>query len=291
MNLEAYGKLTKDYNLINDNHFKIKCICDYFIVVDNVIKLTNLIKYLEDEKQKYLIIGGGCNIILPEFYHGVVIKLLFNDLLIDKYQVEVGASYNLSKLAMDTVNLNLAGLEWAAQIPGTVGGAVIGNAGANAANINGILEWVDKLEVLENHKIKIMRKNDFEYGYRYTNLKTKNIIIIKVYLTLEKGKKSDLLQIIKDNSEKRMATQPLEYPSVGSIFRNPEGHSAGKLIEDAHLKGYKIGGAMVSEKHANFIINYDNATSEDIIKLIKHVHNEVLKKYNIDLKVEPQIIE
>lgn len=291
MNLDEYGSVKTNYNLVNDNTFKIAARCDYFIIVNNIIKLTNLIQYLNEEKIKYLILGGGANLIFPMHYAGIVIKLDFKELKIKKNKIEVGASYLLGKLAMETVNLNLAGLEWAAGLPGTIGGAIIGNAGANAINNLGIMTYVDQIEVLENNKIKILHKNDIEYGYRHTNLKTKNVIVLKIYLTLNPGNKEDLLAIIKTNNEKRKASQPLEYPSAGSVFRNPEGVAAGKLIDDLGLKGYQIGGAKISEKHANFIINVGGATSDDVIKLINYVHSEVKNKYDLDLTVEQQIID
>ena len=286
MNLEIYGKVQNDFNLINNNSFKINAICKYFIIVDDKLKLTNLIKYLKEVNVKYLVLGGGSNIILPSYYDGVVIKLDFKELIIKDELVEVGASYFLNKLASETINLGLKGLEWAAGIPGHIGGSIVSNAGAYKHEI---CEVVEKIEVLENDEIKVLGKQDIKFSYRQSDLKGK--IVLKAYLKLTKSNKEELLQLVKDNTAKRVSTQPLEYPSVGSVFRNPpDNYAAGKLIEDAGLKGYSIGGAEVSKKHANFIINKGDATSEDIISVINFVHNKVLEVYGIDLIVEPEII-
>jgi len=285
MNLEKYGNLTSNFNLKNDNTFKIDCICQYFIIVNDINKLTELIKYLKTEQIKYLVIGGGSNIILPSSYNGVVIKLDLTELVINEEVIEVGAGYYLNKLANETINLGLQGLEWAAGIPGQIGGSVVSNAGAYKHEI---MDYVIKLDVLEDNEIKTLSNCEIKYGYRETNLKDK--IVLKAYLKLKKADKEELITLVRENTQKRISSQPLEYPSVGSIFRNPEGNYAGKLIEEAGLKGLEIGGAQVSEKHANFIINKNNATSEDIINLVNHVHQKVLEVHNIDLVVEPQII-
>jgi UDP-N-acetylmuramate dehydrogenase len=287
MNLEKYGLVTSNHSLVNENTFKIACICDYYILVNDANKLKELIMYLKDNNIKYFVIGGGSNIVLPDHYSGVVIKLDFKELKMDKTKIEVGASYYFNKLAIETVNKNLAGLEWAAGIPGMIGGSIAGNAGAYGDEI---MNYVTKIEVLENGEVKTLFAKDIKYGYRYTSVLKAGIIILKAYLNLKKGSKEELSLLIKENTAKRVLSQPLEYPSAGSIFRNPEGNYAGKLIEEAGLKGYRLGGAMVSEKHANFIINYEKATGEDILNLINHVHAKVLEVHGIDLIIEPQII-
>lgn len=284
---DEYGKVYENFDLINNNTYKVHSICDYFIEVDDIIKLTKLINFLKKENIKYLIIGNGSNIILPSKYDGVVIKLSFYELEIDGEYVTVGSSYMINKLAMETVNHNLTGLEWASGIPGTIGASIYGNAGAYKDEISNYLE---EIEVLENDKVKILKKNDIFFTYRESSLQKKELIILKAKLKLQKGNKEESLALIKDRLERRETSQPLNYPSAGSVFRNPEGLFAGKLIEDLNLKGKTIGGAQISEKHANFIINIGNATGEDIINLIKLVITEVKKEYNIDLILEQKII-
>ncbi len=285
--MKKYGELYNNFNLKNNNTYKIESIAKYYIIVNDVIKLKELIKYLDAIKEKYFIIGNGSNIILPSFYDGVVIKLNFNNLIIEENNVEVGSSYMINKLSLDTVNNNLKGLEWAAGIPGTIGASIIGNSSCYEGSL---MPLIKKLDVLINNEIKIITTDDFNYSYRHTTLKDDKVIILKAYLELEEGNKEELLEIIKDRTKKRIDAQPLEYPSAGSVFRNPVGYFAGKLIEDEGLKGYSIGGAMVSEKHANFIINKDNATSEDIIKLITEIQDIILEKHEIYLILEQEII-
>ncbi len=288
MSFDDYGEVYKDYDLIDYNTYKLHSVCNYLIIVDNVIKLTKLISYLNDNNYKYFILGNGSNIILPSKYDGVVIKPLFKECLIDGCTIKVGSSYMLNKLAMETINKGLTGLEWASGIPSTIGGAIYGNAGAYKDEISNYLE---EIEVLENNHVRILKRNDIEFSYRHSSLQKRNAIILSATLKLKKGSKEKSLSLVKDRLERRISSQPLEHPSAGSVFRNPEGLYAGKLIEDLHLKGFKVGGAKISEKHANFIINDGNATGEDIIKLIEIIKEKVKEEYDIDLILEQRIIK
>lgn len=286
--LEDYGKVIKEADLKNYNTYRLESICKYLIIVENKDNLKSLTKYLNKINEKYFIIGNGSNIILPDYYDGVIIKLSLNELIIKNNLVEAEASYMINRLAVDTVNLGLKGLEWASGIPGTIGASIVNNA----SSYNGtLMPLIQKLDVFDNGEFKTVTTNDFNYSYRYTSLRENKIIILKAYLKLESADKNELLEIINDRTKKRIESQPLEYPSAGSVFRNPEGFApAGKLIEDAGLKGLTIGGAEVSLKHANFIINKKNATSTDIRSLITEVQNRVFKKYKIDLILEQEII-
>ncbi len=196
----------------------------------------------------------------------------------------------LPVLSNEIINNGLKGLEWASGIPGTIGASVRGNAGAY---LHEIMERVESIEVLdEKLNVKTLNKEDITYGYRETSLKDSNDIILTVTLKLEPGNYEESKALVKDRLERRLASQPLEYPSAGSVFRNPSDTVfAGKLIEDLGYKGYSIGGAKVSEKHANFIVNEDNASFEDIVSLIESVRQEVKDAYQIDLVVEPTIIK
>ncbi len=286
--LEEYGIVTNNADLEKYNTYHLKSKCKSLITVNDNNKLKSLIKYLNDINEKYFIIGNGSNIILPEYYDGVVIKLNINELTIKDNIIEVEASYMINKLALVTINNNLKGLEWASGIPGTIGGSIVNNATCFKGEL---MPLIIKIDVLDNNEFKTITIKDFDYSYHYTSLKAKKMIVLKAYLKLEYGNKVELLQIIKDRTLKRRETQPLEYPSAGSVFRNPENaNPAGKLIDDAGLKGLSIGGAEVSLKHGNFIINKNNATSEDIKKLILKIHEEVLTKYKIDLILEQEII-
>lgn len=289
--LAKYGKVKENVDLKSYNTYKVSTISKYLIDVKSEELLVNLIKYLKENNINYFILGNGSNVVFPnEPFDGVIIKLNgLNAIDIDDDEVYVGAGVMLPKLVSETVNNCLCGLEWAAGIPGTLGGAVVGNAGAYLSEI---FSFIEEIRVLENDEIKTLKKDDVKYSYRYSSFKeNKDVIILGAKLKLNKGSKDESEVLMKERLERRIKSQPLEYPSAGSVFRNPEGNYAGKLIEDCGLKGKRIGGAMVSEKHANFIINYDNATPKDVRDLIKLVHDTVLKETNIDLVIEQELID
>ena len=289
--LKKYGRVKTDVDLKNYNTYKVSSKAKYFIDVFNEESLVNLIGYLKENNIAYFIIGNGSNIVFPSNeFSGVIIKLSeLNKIDIDDDEVEVGAGVMLPKLVNETVNNCLVGLEWASGIPGTLGGAVVGNAGAYLSDI---FTFIISIKVFENGEIKEIKKEDIKYGYRYSELKDrKDAIILSARLKLEKGNSDESFTLMKKRMERRIESQPLEYPSAGSTFRNPEGDYAGRLIEECGLKGYTIGGAMVSEKHANFIINYDHATCDDVRNLIKYVHDTVLKETGVDLILEQELVE
>lgn len=289
--LAKFGKVKENVDLKSYNTYKVSTISKYLIDVKSEELLVNLIKYLKENNIDYFILGNGSNVVFPnEPFDGVIIKLNgLNAIDIDDDEVYVGAGVMLPKLVNETVNNCLCGLEWAAGIPGTLGGAVVGNAGAYLSEI---FSFIEEIRVLENDEIKTLKKDDVKYSYRYSSFKeNKDVIILGAKLKLNKGSKDESEVLMKERLERRIKSQPLEYPSAGSVFRNPEGNYAGKLIEDCGLKGKRIGGAMVSEKHANFIINYDNATPKDVRDLIKLVHDTVLKETNIDLVIEQELID
>ena len=195
----------------------------------------------------------------------------------------------LPTLVNECVKNNMTGLEFASGIPGTVGGSIYGNAGAYNACI---LDYVSSVTVLdEEYNIKVIPHEDITYAYRTSNFKEeKKYIILAAKFYLKPGDKQNSLEMLENRKQRRIESQPLEYPSAGSVFRNPEGDFAGRLIESCDLKGYKIGGAEVSTKHANFIINKDNATSKDVYELVHYVHGKVLEKTKVDLIIEQEFV-
>ena len=195
----------------------------------------------------------------------------------------------MGSLACASMDHNLTGLEWAINIPGTVGGSIVGNAGAYNKEIFDSLVEIKVLD--ENFEIKKIKKEEIKHSYRHTDLKGKPWIIIEATFIAEKGNKEKSMELVRDRQERRNASQPLDMPSAGSVFRNPLNDHAGRLIEAAGLKGKSIGGAMVSKKHANFIVNTGNATSNDIKNLIELVHTQVKEKFNVDLVLEQEIID
>ncbi|MCI9281523.1 MAG: UDP-N-acetylmuramate dehydrogenase, partial [Bacilli bacterium] len=262
---------------------------DYLIEVSSIEGLIDLIKYLKEKNIDFMILGNGSNVILDDYFKGAIIKLSgFDYVNINNKKVVVGAGTMMAKLTMSTINENLTGLEWAVNIPGTIGGSIVGNAGAYNSEI---FDNLISIKVLNNNfEVVDMPKDKFIYEYRHTNIKELGLIVLEATFLLEDGKKEESLQIIQDRCERRKISQPLDMPSAGSVFRNPEGDYAGRLIEAVGLKGKKIGGAEVSNKHANFIVNAGNATSNDVKSLIKLIREEVKKEFNIDLVLEQEII-
>ena len=287
-NLDYY----QDVSLKKYNTYRIDTKCKYLIFPNSKEELIKVIKFLKDNTIKYLVLGNGSNIILSsDYYDGVIIKLdKLNNISINNNIIEVEAGYSLIKLSLDTANLGLEGLEFASGIPGNIGASIAMNAGAYTHSLEEIVESVEVLN--PDNEIITLTNKDINFKYRDTIFKNKkNYIIISAKLKLKKGNKQEILELIDKRRKRRIETQPLEYPSAGSVFRNPDNLSAGALIEQAGLKGYSIGGAMVSKKHANFIINYDNATGKDIINLINYIENKIYEKYNIKLILEQIIID
>ncbi len=287
--IESFGKTLENQNIKDYTTYKLSGKIKKVVYPNNIEELKRLIKYLNEKQVKHKILGNGSNVIFKGDYDGVIIKLdRLNSLIINDNIVTVGAGYNIMKLALKTANLGLSGLEFAAGIPGTIGGAIYMNAGAYNSSMSEIVLEIEVLD--ENQNLLTLTNEDLKFGYRESILKHKNYICITAKLQLQKAKSEELLKQIKERQQKRLETQPLEFPSAGSVFRNPEGTFAGKLIEDLGLKGMRIGDAMISEKHANFIVNVGNANGEDIEKLIMLVKEKVKKQYNIELKYEQEII-
>lgn len=291
--LKKYAELTENASLKNYNTYRIGGEAPLLLSPNSIKDLINVIKILDEYNYPYLILGNGSNVILnSKKINGAVIRLnKLNGIEInpDKEMAYAEAGVMLPRLAIESVNAGLTGLEFAAGIPGTIGGSILGNAGAYNACI---LDYVASVTILDKYyDIRILEHEEIKYGYRTSIFKeNKDFIILAAKFFLKKGEKENSLSIMEDRKRRRMSSQPLEYPSAGSVFRNPEGDFAGRIIESCGLKGYRIGGAQVSEKHANFIINKDNATSEDVYNLINYVHDTVLKKTNVDLKIEQEFI-
>jgi UDP-N-acetylmuramate dehydrogenase len=239
------------------------------------------------------VIGGGSNILAgDEGFRGLVIKNEISFIAGGGGFVSVGAGTRLSALADYYCENSLSGMEWAAGIPGTVGGAVRGNAGAALESMADAVESVDFFDASDSSlKINSCSKKECRFDYRESIFKKKrNLIIVSCALAAKKGDSADIKNKMADCLAKKKESQPLGYPSAGSIFKNPDGEFAARLIQDCGLKGKKIGGAMISEKHANFIINAGNATANDVMKLISLAKSEVLKKTGIRLEVEVEFL-
>lgn len=290
MNLSNYGEVFNNYDLTNNNTYGLHSKCKYFVKVFDEISLKNLIEYLNKEKEKYFILGGGSNVILGDtLYDGVIISLeKLNDIKINNNIVEASSGILLSKFVNTLVDNNLEGYERLALIPGSLGGALYGNAGCHNTEI---YDHLISIKILENNEIRTILKKDIKYSYRNTEFKKEKSIILSAKFELSYGDKEKMNDIIRIDRMSRIKNQPLEYKNAGSVFKNPEGMSAGKLIEDSNLKGTSINGAEVSMKHANFIINKGNATRKDILELINVIKTNVKKNNNIDLELEQVVVD
>lgn len=292
--LRQYGEVTEHASLKNYNTYRIDGTAKMLIQPNNIDDLASTLKILKENNIKYYILGNGSNIVINDReYDGAVIKMdKLNGLEVypDLETAYAEAGVLLPKLVVEVTDKGLTGLEFAAGIPGTVGGSIYGNAGAYNACL---LDYVRTITVLdENFNIKVLNNEDITYGYRTTSFKeNKQYIIVAAKFYVTKGDKENSLEVIANRRQRRIESQPLEYPSAGSVFRNPEGDFAGRLIESCNLKGYKIGGAEVSEKHANFVINKENATGKDVHDLIMYIHDTVKNTTDVDLKIEQEFID
>ena len=268
---------------------KVKAI----VYPKNIKCLTTLLEYLNKNNVLYKVVGNGSNLLFSDDdYDGIIIRLNQFDKLtwINSNKFRVGAGYSLAKLSLLTAKKGLTGLEFAAGIPGTIGGAVFMNAGAYKSDMGYVVE---KVKVLTpNEGIITLSNKEMDFHYRSSYLQRhRDYIVLEVVIRLIKGKRELIEEVIRDRKRRRVETQPLEYPSAGSVFRNPEGMFAGQLIEELGLKGKTYGGSMISDKHANFIVNNTKTCkASDIKYLIDLAHDEVLKKYNVDMKIEQEFV-
>ena len=286
------GKIEENVSLKKYTTYKSGGKCKCVVYPKNIKKLIELLKLLRTTNTKYKIIGNGSNLLFSDKeYNGVLIKLNeFNEVkFLAKNKIKVGSGYSLIKLSLMAAKKGLTGLEFASGIPGTVGGAVYMNAGAYQSDMGYIVESVKVLT--PEYKIINLENKELNFHYRSSFFQSHpNYICLEVIIELKEGKREAIEEVIRERKKRRIESQPLEYPSAGSVFRNPEGNYAGKLIEDVGLKGTIQGGAMISDKHANFVVNLKNASSTDIKYLIDLAHDKVLEEYNIDMKIEQEFV-
>ena len=285
------GNYKKDIDLSKVTTYKVGGIAKLFVYPKDEKKLIKLVKELKEKNINYKVLGNGSNVIFSDDpYNGVIIKLdFFDDVKIIDTEIICGAGVSLVKLSYKALNAGLTGLEFASGIPGSIGGAIFMNAGAYKSDMGYITSEVKVLTPDLN--IKTLYNKDMKFKYRTSFIKENpEYIVLSAKLILMNGNKKEIKDLMETRRQKRLLTQPLEYPSAGSVFRNPDDNFAGKLIEDCGLKGYKIGGAMVSEKHANFIVNVNNANASDVKNLIFYVKDKVKKETNYDLKIEQEFV-
>ena len=284
--MNEFGSVLENVYLKKYNTYGIGGIAKYMVFPSSEEKLVKLIDYLKNEKMSWYILGGGSNVLLPdEDYDGVIINLKeLNNYEFDKDIINAESGISLGKLVSVMLDAGYTNLSSLMGIPGLLGGAIIGNAGAYGTSI---FDYIINVKFIdEDGNIKELNKEKIKYDYRWTEFKEKKVIVLSAKIRCINGNVAEAKEKIKENLEKRRKSQPLEYKNAGSVFRNPPSHAAGYLIEHSGLKGITVGGAMVSEKHANFIINFNNATSRDIIKLVELIKSKVKDVYNVELELE-----
>lgn len=266
--------------------FKIGGNAEYFISAKTADEVAFTVKAVKEYGLPLFVLGKGSNLLVSDKgIKGVVLNTCgLDDIRFEDETVICGAGLYLQKLCILVLEKELSGLEFAFGIPGSVGGALYMNAGAYGGEIADCVEWAKCID--KNGNIITLNRDEMSLSYRTSIFKNLGYIITEVAFRLKKGKREEIMAKMNDFMSRRKDKQPLEFPSAGSTFKRPEGHFAGALIEKNGLKGKRVGGAMVSEKHAGFVINYDNATSQDVKGLIKEIQNIVSEKDGVDLETE-----
>ena len=292
LNEYQVGIVKKDEELARHTTMKIGGPADLFIEPTSIEGLKKTMQLVQKYRVNWRTIGRGSNLLVSDQgIEGVVIKLGNNlkDMKLDGTQLMVGAGYSIVALAVLISKKGLSGLEFASGIPGSVGGAVYMNAGAHGSDISKILTNAHIL--FEDGSLQWLTNDEMEFSYRTSVLQKKRPgMVVEARFQLMEGDKEQIVAVMQKNKDYRKVTQPYDSPCAGSIFRNPLPHFAGKLIEEAGLKGFQIGGAQISEMHGNFIVNAGNAKAFDVLQLIEYVKKTIMEKYNIQMETEVEII-
>ena len=296
MNQNFYDKLNnviaKDSILIDEpmsrhTTFRVGGPADFFVTPKAKEEVRDVIRICKEAGMPYYIIGNGSNLLVSDAgYRGVIVQICkeMNEVKVEGDLVKAQAGALLSGIAAKALGAELSGFEFASGIPGTIGGACVMNAGAYGGEMKDVLETVTVLT--RDGDVKTLTKDELELGYRTSVIAKKGYIVLEAVLELQKGEKEKIQAVMDYLKERRVTKQPLEYPSAGSTFKRPEGYFAGKLIQDAGLRGFQVGGAQVSEKHCGFVINKDQATASDVMNLMNQVSDKVYEEFGVRLQPE-----
>lgn len=289
-NIYSDNQIEINSNMSEHIYFKVGGPVDVLVVPNNFDQISQTIKICKENNIPYYVIGNGSNLLVKDGgMRGVVIKLTeLQNLSSEGNDITADCGTLLKDVSALAVEKELTGFEFACGIPGSVGGAVFMNAGAYNGEISEVIKSALVLE--SNGNIREFSKEELELGYRTSKVMKEGGIVLSATFSLEKGDSKLIKGRVNDLTEKRESKQPLEYPSAGSTFKRPEGYFAGKLIQDAGLKGYTVGGACVSNKHSGFVINKGGATAQDILDVIHHVQDEVMNQFGVKLDTEVRII-
>lgn len=295
---ELESIISKDKIKINEpmskhTSFKTGGEADYYIKAENIEQISNIIRFIKKNKIPLYIIGNGSNVLVSDDgIRGIVLKIDLHGIEIEKkddeFIVTVKAGEKVMTLAQKLLQNSITGFEELAGIPGTIGGAIKMNAGAHGREMKDIVISTTYMD--EDGKIYELSNEEQEFSYRHSTFFENKYIILETKLLLQKGEQNQIEEKMKELLRLRKDKQPLESPSAGSTFKRGKDFITAKLIDDCGLKGYSIGGAQISEKHAGFIINKGNATSKDIFELIKYTKQKVFKKFGVRIEEEVELI-
>lgn len=294
--LNGLKKKIKEQNILIDEpmskhtSFKTGGVADFLVKIENQEELKYVLEYAKQNNIPLNVIGNGTNLLVRDKgIRGIVLILKMQEILVEEQKnkiiITAEAGVPLTKLSKIAKEHRAQGMEFAVGIPGTVGGAIKMNAGAYGSEIKNVVTHTDYIDF--NGNIKTINNNQHEFSYRSSIFSKINGIIVKTVIELPKGNVEEIATRMKANMESRIEKQPLDKPNAGSTFKRGDGFITAKLIDECGLKGYKIGGAEVSTKHAGFVVNSGNATSKDILDLVEYIKEEVYKKFKV--KVEPEI--
>ena len=289
--VKSEDKILKNESLKNHSTFKIGGEAKYIVMPSCVDEIKELISYLKNKNIKFYVIGNGSNLLFDDDgFDGVIVKIAknFSDVKIEDNVIYAQSGATLARIANLALENSLTGFEFAAGIPGTVGGAIKMNAGAYGGEMKDVVVCTTYLD--KNNEIK--ERINGEQGFVYRNSAfSDDEIILSSKIVFKRGIYDEIKLTMSDLNKRRREKQPLEYPSAGSTFKRPEGYFAAKLIDDASLRGVSIGDAQVSEKHTGFVVNKGNATKKDVVELMEHIKNTVKEKFGVELEAEVKIIE
>ena len=280
-----------DEPMIRHTTFRIGGNADYFVKPGNADEVAAVIAVCREYNIPYFILGNGSNLLVSDDgYRGMIINIMDNmdSVTVDGRIITAQAGAMLVRVSVMARDNALTGLEFASGIPGTIGGAVYMNAGAYGGEMKNVVKTVRAID--EYGRIYELDSEKMDFSYRHSIVEERKLIVLEVTLELEHGSREAIDDRMKELAEARRSKQPLEYPSAGSTFKRPEGYFAGKLIMDAGLRGYSVGGAQVAEKHCGFVINKGGATASDVVELIRDVQHDVDDKFGVTLEPEVKML-
>ena len=282
-------KVIEEFNLMNNNSYRLNAICKKAYFPNKESDVLSMFK----ETKKKIIIGNGNNLILSKERYDeefLILNNCYDKIIFEDTEVSAEAGTTLLTLSQKALEYSLSGFEMFYDIPSSVGGAVVMNAGSSGEEIKDLITKVRFLD-LTDLKIKEMKAEELNFEYRNSFFqKNPNNLVLKVWFQLEEGNPSDIQKKMNEIKTRRWSKQPREYPNCGSVFKRPPGRFVGPMLDELGLKGFSIGGAQVSEKHSGFIVNSGNATGQNILDLISHIQEKVKNKFNVELEVEQRIV-